>query len=224
MTQARQAAVGFLAALALATLAACAKGPPPPSPSSAADDDRLFADVGFDGGLMLLVKTSGVAFERLTGVTPELEDVPASGVVLVTESGRGHDALRAVRGKLAGSPYAAYLNDDGFGRTPDRIAILETHDDYDYLAVVRPDGINHGLDHEQVVERYREWDAAYGLALVGAGQDWIEADIEKPPGDWLAFAREVYEFCPDIVDQGTNDIETLVREMRERNLLYLWWD
>ena len=204
-------------------VAACAKAPSLPG-SSAADDDRLLGDVGFDRGLMIRVKTSGLAFERLIGVTPDLEDAPTKGVVLVTEPGRGHHVLRAVRGKLEGSPYAAYLYDDGFGRTPDRIAILETHDDYDYLAVVRPDGINYDLDHEKVLERYRQWDAAYGLALVGAGQDWIEADIQARPSDWLAFAREVYEFCPDVVDQGTNDVESLAREMRERSFLYLWWD
>ena len=213
--------VWFLAALALA---GCTKAPPRPTSSSAADDDVLFADVAVDRGLMVRVKTSGLAFERLIGITPDFEEQPAKGVVLLTEPGRGHDALRAVRGKLEGSPYAAYLYDDGFGRTPDRIAILEAHDDYGYLAVVRPDGINYDLDHEKVLEVYRRWDAAYGLALVGASQDWIEAEIKRPPSDWLAFAQEVYEFCPDVVDQGTNDVETLAREMRERSLLYLWWD
>src|SRR5262249_12702507 len=152
-----------------------------------------------------------------------LELVPGEGVVLVTDPGRGRDVLRAVRGKLETSPYTAYLYDEGFGRKPDRIAVVKGLDEYGYLDVAGTDGINHGLDHAQVVERYRAWDSAYGLALVGAGQDWLEAAITTPPSDWLAFAKEVYAFCPDVVDQGTNSVDELARTLRESRTLYLWW-
>jgi Domain of unknown function (DUF4253) len=59
---------------------------------------------------------------------------------------------------------------------------------------------------------------------VGAGQDWIEAEFASYPEDWLAFANDVYEFCPDVVDQGASDVATLAAEMRRSNTLYLWWD
>ena len=55
----------------------------------------------------------------------------------------------------------------------------------------------------------------------------IVADVRfdaKPPADWMALAREVYEFCPDIVDQGTETVERLAYEMRVTNELFLWWD
>jgi hypothetical protein len=101
---------------------------------------------------------------------------------------------------------------------------MKTTNPYDYLAVVRTDGINYDLEHAQVLARYREWADRFGLSLVGAGQDWLEAEFSSQPSDWLAFAREVYEFCPDVVEQGTNDVETLAQEMRSTNTLYLWWD
>ena len=39
-----------------------------------------------------------------------------------------------------------------------------------------------------------------------------------------AFAREVYAFCPDVVDQGTETVEALAAEMKQENTVYLWWD
>jgi len=79
-------------------------------------------------------------------------------------------------------------------------------------------------DHEAVIEQYRQWEKQYDLKLVGAGQDWLEAEIRNPPKDWLAFANEVYEFCPDIVDQGTGDVASLAEEMKRSGVVYLWWD
>ena len=76
----------------------------------------------------------------------------------------------------------------------------------------------------RVLERYRNWDEKYGLRLNGAGMDWLFAEFENPPSDWTAFAREVYEFCPDVVDQGTGSVESLASEMKRMRGVYLWWD
>jgi hypothetical protein len=40
----------------------------------------------------------------------------------------------------------------------------------------------------------------------------------------LAFARDVYAFCPDVVTQGAKTVEKLAAEMDRENVLYLWWD
>jgi len=39
-----------------------------------------------------------------------------------------------------------------------------------------------------------------------------------------AFAEEVYQFCPDVVDQGAGSIDALAEEMKRTNALFLWWD
>jgi hypothetical protein len=80
------------------------------------------------------------------------------------------------------------------------------------------------LDHAKVLERYTQWAEKYGLRLVGAGSDWIEAEFTRPPSDWKVFAAEVYEFCPDVVDQGTGSVPALAEEMKAQNAVYLWWD
>ena len=90
--------------------------------------------------------------------------------------------------------------------------------------MVSPRGDNYDVTHEDVVEQYKAWDEQYGLTLVGAGFDWIEARMSKPADDWRAFADEVYEICPDVVDQGTGDVDALAAEMQKVETLFLWWD
>ena len=75
-----------------------------------------------------------------------------------------------------------------------------------------------------MINKIREWDAKYGLDFVGADFDWFEAKFGTPPDDFAAFAREVYAFCPDIVDQGTGSMEELAQEIERPNSVYLWWD
>ena len=181
-------------------------------------------DLGFDQNAMASVRKLGSSLERLMGRSADYQRVPAAGVVLLTKPNDGHTVLIAVRRALAGSAYRAYLNEQAFGHGPDRVAVMKTSDPYDYLAVVRTDGVNYDIDHAKVIGRYREWAKQYGLLLIGAGQDWLEAKFSRQPVDWKVFAKEVYAFCPDIVDQGTGTVEALAQEMRRTNTLYLWWD
>jgi hypothetical protein len=46
----------------------------------------------------------------------------------------------------------------------------------------------------------------------------------KLPADTQAFARDVYEFCPDIVDQGVGSVEAQEESIRDSGQVYLWWD
>jgi hypothetical protein len=54
--------------------------------------------------------------------------------------------------------------------------------------------------------------------------DWAEANFIQKPTNMTKFAQELYEFCPDVVDQGAGSIEELEKEMNAFDILYLWWD
>lgn len=186
-------------------------------------EDAVIASVGMERSVALDIKRFGVSIHRLTGINPDHNEIQANGILLQTKPKSGRTALAKIRGCLAGTPYRAYLNDDSFGYGPDKIAVLKS-DDYAYLAIIRTDGINYDLEHPQVMARYRLWNERYGLKLVGAGQDWLEAEFVNPPKDMQSFAEEVYKFCPDVVDQGTGDVQSLAREMASSKSVYLWWD
>ena len=170
------------------------------------------------------VRSRGESFEQLEGITAGYEPYLADGLLLSTRPQQARTALARIRTILRDSQYSAYLYDEAYGYGVDKIAVIKSLNEYDYLAMVRTDGVNYDLEHNDVLARYRTWDQIYGLSLNGAGQDWLEATFATPPDDWMSFAQEVYEFCPDVVDQGTGDIESLADEMRRSNFVYLWWD
>ena len=203
----------------LVLLAGCAVA----SAELTSQDRALATAAGVDIPIAQRVRPFGLSMERLMATTADYDETPAAGIVLSVKPKEGRAVLERIRAELADTGYSAYLYDDAFGTGPDKIAVLKA-DDLGYLALVRTDGINYDIDHEKVMAKYAEWNKKYGLKLVGAGQDWLEAEYTHPPADWDAFAAEVYAFCPDVVDQGTNTVAALAKEMKANNYLYLWWD
>jgi len=177
------------------------------------DEARLVATFGMDAKIASQLKAEGTTVEGLG----------TDGLVIEASPGTGDTTLDQIRLQLHGTPFRAYLNDRNYGYGPDKIAIVRA-DDLGYLAIVHTDGVNRDVTHAQVIERYKAWNAKYGLVLVGAGPDWLEARFRSPPTDWKAFAEEVAKFCPDVVEQGTGSVEGLAKEMAESNSVYLWWD
>lgn len=187
------------------------------------DEQKLVAAIGMDANLAAQLTDDTTTLERLKGVTSDGDAVDVDGLLLSVKPNTGERALADARAQIHGTTFRAYLYDRGYGYGVDKIAIVRT-DDLGYLAIVRTDGTNHDITHEQIVARYTEWNAKYGLALKGAGLDWLEAKLRTPPPDWPAFAKEVATFCPGVVDQGTGDVATLAKEMAEANSVYCWWD
>ena len=106
------------------------------------------------------------------------------------------------------------------------IAVAPGRTQFDMLRVAHSDAANYGLGTEAVIQKLQAWDSKYrlGLDIRHAEIDVVEARLAHLPDDLDAFAREVYAFCPDIVDQGTETVEALAKEIRARHVLYLWWD
>ncbi|WP_176167317.1 DUF4253 domain-containing protein [Mesobacillus jeotgali] len=54
----------------------------------------------------------------------------------------------------------------------------------------------------------------------------MEANYQAIPEgqEFKAFAKEIFGFCPDIVEQGTGSLKDLIQEMKETRKLFLWWD
>jgi len=52
----------------------------------------------------------------------------------------------------------------------------------------------------------------------------VEGRFHSAIGDADALARRFYAFCPDVVDQGTETVDALARDLGESQRLYCWWD
>jgi hypothetical protein len=205
----------------LAALAACGQSRVELSPA----DRALGQAVGIADPLLLLIKRAGSNLRRLEGVTPDGDPMPAAGVTLDVSQSGAVPTVRRLR-QVLGRGYLVFVSEQNFGikGQPDHVSILRGTDPYALLHVMGTNGWNYNISPDSIIVRLQRWDAAFGLDLQGVGFDWLEAEFGRLPPDMLAFAREVYEFCPDVVDQGTETVEALAQEMRRSNRLYLWWD
>lgn len=112
----------------------------------------------------------------------------------------------------------------GVAGKPDEIAIIKTTDQYDILRVMATDGANYDIATDMIIKKFKTWEKSFTFRINGAELDWVSAEFITLPKDMLAFAREVYKFCPDVVEQGTGTVEALAEEMKKTKTLYMWWD
>ena len=84
------------------------------------------------------------------------------------------------------------------------MSLLKSGDQFDILRIENTSAAEHYLDNEDMIRTLQDWDQKYGLEIVAADYDTIELQLRLVPVDALSFARQVYEFCPDIFRQGIN--------------------
>jgi hypothetical protein len=104
------------------------------------------------------------------------------------------------------------------------IAIAPGQSQFDILRAAKSDAINFGKETEHLVKELKAWDEEFGIEIWHAETDTIELMLKQVPDDVEAFAQRVYEFCPDIVDQGDGDVGHLAETIAETKAVYLWWD
>ncbi len=189
-----------------------------------AQDRQLAIQAGLNEPFLIEIKRSGRNLRRLEGRTDEGDSISANGIAIDVNH---RDASSVVRSLQTAAPpgYFVFVSDQsfGFGR-PDSVAILRSSSISEVLSVMGTNGWNYDISPRMVAERVRQWDDRFGLVLRGAGPDWLSAEFKRQPSDMLAFAQEVYKFCPDVVTQGTRTVEALAAEMQRTNTVYLWWD
>jgi hypothetical protein len=113
----------------------------------------------------------------------------------------------------------------GIGNTGHIVGLTgATSDPYQLMEYAETNGLNHDIEPKHIIEKYKKWDKEFGIVPFGIGFDYCECQIKNTNIDYQKLAQEVYEFCPDVVEQGTQTIEVLEKELRSTGTIYLWWD
>ena len=107
---------------------------------------------------------------------------------------------------------------------PDELAIIKSSDQYDILRVMGTCGADYDITNAEIIKKLKAWEKTCSFEITGAESDMLQAVFTRPPEDMDAFADEVFRFCPDAVEQGTENVEGLAEEMKQDNTLYMWWD
>lgn len=104
------------------------------------------------------------------------------------------------------------------------VAIGQGNSQFDILRQARSDAANYDMTTEDLITKLQDYDTQYGIDIFHAETDTIEFRLLRVPEDMDAFARDLYEFCPDIVDQGVGSLEALKASILQNQQVYLWWD
>ncbi|MCE3229707.1 MAG: conserved hypothetical cytosolic protein [Bacteroidetes bacterium] len=104
------------------------------------------------------------------------------------------------------------------------VAMIKGSDDLDIIKWRKTDGINHGHTNTDVLKRFKNWKERNDFWVFSIGRDFVEIRFKNEVRHVELFAKEVYEFCPDAIDQGAGDMKTLVEGIKEMNGMFFWWD
>lgn len=186
-------------------------------------EEKLLNEIGFDKGLIVEVKSVIKSdFRQLPAIGQETGDILRDQYFNGIYFEKYDDNYVKIKEKLEKNNYRVFLFET---RYPEKhIAIIKGNNKFDVLRYRRTDGINYGLQTEDIINKVSEWDKKYKIDIIGCGRDWVWIKFDKLSEDLNGFSKEVYEFCPDIVDQGVGSIEKLKESMIINKELFLWWD
>lgn len=147
---------------------------------------------------------------------------------LLVANKAGERLLKAVREQLPGS-FIAFLGTSRWlgsekhdGKS--ELVLASRADQFDILRVARSDAVNYDMYAEDLIVRLKKYHEQIRIDIIHAETDTIDFDCLSLPSNIAAFCDDLYEFCPDIVDQGVGSVEALADAVRRTKRVQLWWD
>jgi hypothetical protein len=187
--------------------------------------EELARIIRFDRQILVIVKEETQdRIGRLVGYDEKDYQIIAPGIVVSVPEEKTDRILASLRQRLRNFKYLPFVVEMNEGLKVDRIGILKTTDQYEILRIMHTDGDDYDISNQDVIERLKEWEEYAPFDIIGADNDWVEIEFKSLPRDLKAFAEEVYDFCPDAVDQGPGSVEGLIKDIKRTKRLFLWWD
>ena len=140
----------------------------------------------------------------LSCLVPESESFDLVGKVRPALNGIGYQAMQTTHG------FKDFCHIFGTGVVPATeqyggqalLVFFPAPDAASLIYVRQTNGANYDLMPRDIVDRLDSWKQLCDFSVLGAGFDWMELVFYTLPKDLREFAKEVYEFCPDTLDQG----------------------
>jgi hypothetical protein len=187
--------------------------------------EELAKSIKFDRQVLIIAKgESQDHIGRLIGFDEENYQIIAPGIVISVPEDKTDHVLSSLRQKLLPLKYMPFVVEMNEGLKIDKIGIIKGTDQYEILRIMHTDGDEYDISNQDVIDRLKEWEINSPFDIIGADSDWVEIEFKILPKDLTAFAEEVYDFCPDAVDQGPGSTAELAKEIQKTKKLFLWWD
>lgn len=165
------------------------------------NNERTLASVvDFDEEICRLFKSQTAGeFHRLMRINDHDEFEEADGIAVTQDRNSIVGKIAELQPLILPLGYRAFWTRSTGG---DEIAIVKTTDEYAMMRLMRSNGANYGISTEDILEKLESWKELCNFEVLGASGSWVAIQFGTLPDHLCRFAEEIYEFCPDTVDQG----------------------
>ncbi len=173
-----------------------------------------------------VAEACGHPAKRLDGTNDQGEPVATGGFAIDCESAAATSLLAEAHRTLRLQGLYLFLSEQRFGIAghPDTLGVLATRDPYEVMTTMGTNAANYDKGTADIIAWLRALEVEQPFELTGIGFDFLSGRFTTPVKDPAGLANRMYEFCPDIVDQGVGDVGALAEELRTKQTLYFWWD
>ena len=178
-----------------------------------------------DDGARILADESGAKLRRYSTRDFGRERYDRARSVLVADQDRAADVVKRVRARLPAGLVAFVGTQVSLAENAPRgveVVVAAAANPLDIVRIAATDGVNRGLDTEDIVAVLKKWHERYGIDIHAAQTDTIQLRLRSQPDDVAAFANEVRAFAPDSLE-GMESVEAFVAEIA-RGEVFLFWD
>lgn len=187
--------------------------------------EELAKTLKFDRRVLIMAKEVSLdRIGRLTGFDGDGYQIIAAGIVVSVPEDKTDQILSSLRRKLIPLKYQPFVVEMTAGLKIEKIGILKGLDQFEIVRVMHTNGDAYDISNQDVIDRLKEWEIDSPFDILGADNDWVEIEFRTVPKDLNDFVAEVYDFCPDAVDQGPGSTAELAKEIKKTKKLFLWWD
>lgn len=179
---------------------------------------------------------------------PEYQDevtlLVVEGVFAVLDLAKTKEIVTNLQAQFLSEGYLLFATEYNYIENQGKIILIKGSSQYDILTIQLTNGTNYDLSNRDIVQRLQKWENICCFQILGADFDWVELQFENLPSDLNTFAEEIYQFCPDTLEQGYvgeslteeanwEDLEKALEEQTPTDLaqyllrtknLFLWWD
>lgn len=190
-------------------------------------ETELVTKLNFDEDLLNgLKEMTQSELKQLPAIYPEtgevMKDKFYDGIRSETTEEKAIEYVMRLKNKFRTKGYLIFVFEDEENKH--HVAVIKGNDDIEILRYSGTQAGNYSLENKDIIKKISDWKSKYGLIVIGCSRDWLHIMFDRLPTDMDAFANEVYEFCPDSVDQGVGSIDELKKAIVEMQGLWLWWD
>ncbi len=120
--------------------------------------------------------------------------------------------------------YLTNLDFDGNYNSYYDIVIAPVTDQWELIKFVGTEPVNYDLTTKDVINWFKERQKEFEFEIIVADLDRIEAKIKTEPKSYKKLGKEIYKFCPDVIDQGHADMGELIEFLQSSKRMWFWWD